>query len=163
VNPDSADNSSEGLPLFKAAWGPRIVGGTCIMLALYFRNLALDFPAGGGILPIFTMGGIIFLSIILIVASFRTKYAAGEKMLHLDVSYNGLKPPILIMLWVLYIISITEIGYFVSSIAFLYITTYAAGIRNFKAVTITGIILFPSIYAFFVFLLHAQLPQGILF
>ena len=158
-----SNNSSEGLPLFKAAWGPRITGGVCIILALYFGNLALDFPAGGGTFPLFAMGGTIVLAVFLIAASFLKRDAATQKTLYLDLSYNGLKPPILIVLSILYIISITEIGYFVSSIAFLYITTYAVGIRNFRAITLTGAILFPTMYGFIVYLLHAQLPRGILF
>jgi len=69
----------------------------------------------------------------------------------------------LIVISVLYIIAIIEIGYFVSSILFLFITTYAVGIRNLKSVVLTGVILFPAIYGFFVLVLKAQLPQGILF
>jgi len=163
VESNPVDNSSVGLPLFKAAWGPRITGGICIALALYFGNLAKDFPAGGGIFPLFAMGGTIVLAILLIAASFIKTNASGQKILRLDVSYNSLKPPILIFLSILYIIAITEIGYFTSSICFLYITTYAVGIRNFKMVTLTGVILFPTMYGFFVYLLHATLPAGILF
>jgi hypothetical protein len=109
------------------------------------------------------MGGIIFLSIILIIASFFKPNSDGEKALHLNISYTALKPPILIGLSILYIIAITEIGYFVSSIIFLYITTFAVGIRNFRMVTLTGAILFPTMYGFFVYLLQATLPAGILF
>ncbi len=164
---ESSDNSphnlAAGIPLYKASWGPRITGLVCIVLSLYFGNLALDFPAGGGTFPIFAAGGTIILSLMLIVSSFFKTGDAGDKMFRIDMSYSALKPPILIVLSILYIVGITEIGYFVSSIVFLYITTYAVGIRNFKAVTLTGIILFPSMYGFFVFLLHAQLPAGILF
>jgi hypothetical protein len=130
---------------------------------LYFGNLALDFPAGGGTFPIFAAGGMIFLSLLLIAGSFLKPGEKANKMFRLDLSYGALKPPILIVLSILYIIGITEIGYFISSIVFLYVTTYAVGIRNFKAVTLTGVILFPTMYGFFVFLLHAQLPTGILF
>jgi hypothetical protein len=161
--PDSTDNSVQGIPLFKAAWGPRITGLVCIGLSLYFGNLALEFPAGGGTFPLFAAGGTIILSLFLIGASFMKTSGDREKIFRLDISYNGLKPPILIVISILYIIGITEIGYFVSSIAFLYITTYAVGIRNFKAITLTGLFLFPTMYGFFVFLLHAQLPRGILF
>jgi hypothetical protein len=99
----------------------------------------------------------------LMASSFIKSNINDRKKFHLNINYNTFKPLFLIILSIIYIIGITEIGYFVSSIAFLYITTYAVGIRNFKAITITGIILFPTMYGFFVFLLHAQLPRGILF
>jgi hypothetical protein len=163
LSPNSSNSAAEGIPLYKAAWGPRITGLICILLSLYFGNLALDFPAGGGTFPIFAAGGMIFLSLLLIAGSFLKPGEKANKMFRLDLSYGALKPPILIVLSILYIIGITEIGYFISSIVFLYVTTYAVGIRNFKAVTLTGVILFPTMYGFFVLLLHAQLPTGILF
>lgn len=167
MSSESTDQPTQGIALYKAAWGPRITGLICILLSLYFGNLAWDFPANGDTFPLFATGGTVVLALVLIAASFVKKNAPGKdqnsEMFHLDLSYSALKPPILIVLSILYIIGITEIGYFVSSIAFLYITTYAVGIRNFKAVTLTGIILFPTMYGFFVFLLHAQLPRGILF
>jgi hypothetical protein len=155
--------SSKSIPLFKAVWGTRLTGLVCIALSLYFGNLALEFPAGGGTFPIFAAGGTIFLALILIAASFIKTSADKEEMFRLDISYNGLKTPLLIVISILYIIGITEIGYFVTSIAFLYITTYAVGIRNFKAVTLTALFLFPTMYGFFVVILHAQFPRGILF
>jgi hypothetical protein len=163
LSANSSDSAPTGIPLYKASWGPIITGLVCILLSLYFGNLALDFPAGGGTFPIFAAGGTIVLALFLIGGSFLKSNKSSEAMFRLDISYGALKPPILIVLSIFYIIGITEIGYFVSSIVFLYVTTYAVGIRNLKAVTLTGIILFPAMYGFFVFLLHAQLPTGILF
>ena len=99
----------------------------------------------------------------MMAASFYKTGALSNKIIYLDLGYSQMKPVMLIVLSVLYVIAIIEIGYFVSSIFFLFITTYAVGIRDLKAVVLTGIILFPTMYGFFVFLLKAQLPQGILF
>ena len=150
-------------PILTKAWGTRITGLVCIALALYFGNLAKDFPANGGTFPIFAAAGTIILSLIMMAASFYKTGALSNKIIYLDLGYSQMKPVMLIVLSVLYIIAIIEIGYFVSSIFFLFITTYAVGIRDLKAVVLTGIILFPTMYGFFVFLLKAQLPQGILF
>ncbi len=99
----------------------------------------------------------------MIGASIFKTGALANNIIYLDLGYSQLKPIMLIVLSVLYIIAIIEIGYFVSSIFFLFLTTYAVGIRNLKAVVLTAIILFPTMYGFFVILLKAQLPQGILF
>ena len=153
----------KSIPLFGAAWGLRLTGFCCILISLYFINLSLDFPAGGDTFPLFATTTTILLSLFLIGSSFKKSNFKETKKITFNLSYNSIKPPLLITLSVLYIIGITEIGYFVSSILFLYITTYAVGIRNFKAITITGLILFPTMYGFFVYLLHAQLPTGIFF
>jgi len=153
----------KSIPLFGAAWGLRLTGFCCILISLYFINLSLDFPAGGDTFPLFATTTTILLSLFLIGSSFKKSNFKETKKITFNISYNSIKPPLLITLSVLYIIGITEIGYFVSSILFLYITTYAVGIRNFKAITITGLILFPTMYGFFVYLLHAQLPTGIFF
>ena len=150
-------------PILTKAWGTRITGLVCIALALYFGNLAKDFPANGGTFPLFAAAGTIILSLIMMATSFYKTGAIANKMIYLDLGYSQLKPIMLVVLSVLYIIAIVEIGYFVSSIFFLFLTTYAVGIRDLKAVVLTGIILFPTMYGFFVFLLKAQLPQGILF
>ena len=151
------------ISLFGAAWGIRLTGLSCIIISLYFLNLSWDFPAGGDVFPLFTTVTTSLLSLFLIGSSFKKVNLDEAKKIRLKFSYNSIKPPLLIILSILYIIGITEIGYFVSSILFLYITTYAVGIRNFKAITITGLILFPTMYGFFVYLLHAQLPTGIFF
>jgi hypothetical protein len=149
--------------LFGASWALRLTSIFCIIISSYFLLLSKDFPADGDVFPIFATGTTIILALILMVSSFIKANIDSSKKFYLNVNYNTFKPLFLIVLSILYIIGITEIGYFVSSIAFLYITTYAVGIRNLKAITMTGVILFPTMYGFFVFLLHAQLPRGILF
>lgn len=146
-----------------AAWGTRITALACIALALLFGIPALEFPANGGTFPIFAAGGTIVLSLVMIAGSFLKPAEIAKKMIYLDLGYSQLKPIMLIVISILYVVAIIEIGYFVSSIAFLFITTYAVGIRNVKSVVLTGVILFPIMYGFFVYLLNAQLPQGILF
>ena len=149
--------------LFNTSWALRLTAIFCIIISFYFLILSKDFPAGGNIFPIFATTSTIVLALILMVSSFTKINIDNSKKFYLNINYNTFKPPFLILLSIIYIIGITKIGYFVSSIAFLYITTYAVGIRNLRAITITGVILFPTMYGFFVFLLHAQLPRGILF
>lgn len=156
----STDLKGSGL---SRVWGQRITALVCIALSLYFWNMAREFPAGGGIFPIFTALGTIVLSLFMIAATF---IGAGRNLsgrTHLDLSYSNLKPPILVLLTVVYILAIFEIGYFTASVLFLFLSTALVGIRKFRAVILTGLILFPLMYIFFVVLLQARLPEGILF
>ena len=63
---------------------------------------------------------------------------------------------------IVYVIAIFELGYFVSSALFLVGTSVLVGIRNMRAIVLTGVVLFPLMYVFFELFLHANLPQGLL-
>ena len=141
-------------------WGIRIAAGVFILLSVYLARVALEFPAGGETFPLFSTGGIVLLSMFLIVLSFSTGHES-EKVVF-DISFARLKPYLLAALTFVYILAIFEIGYFVSSAVFLAATTVLLGIRNYWSVLATGVILFPAMYAFFVLFLRAQLPTGIL-
>lgn len=144
-------------------WGDRITGGICICLSIYFGWLALEFPAGGGTFPFFAAGGTIFLSLILIAISFISKKPDLRETIKFNFSYSSMKPVTLCILVALHMWSMFEIGYFTSCALFLVIATIMVGIRNYRAILATAIILFPSMYAFFVLFLKARLPRGILF
>jgi hypothetical protein len=144
-------------------WGDRITGALCICLSVYFGWIALEFPAGGGSFPLFAAGGTIFLSLIMIINSFISKKPVLRERIKFDLSYSRIKPFLLCILVCLHIWSIFVIGYFSSAILFLIIATLVVGIRQYRTVFLTGIILFPSMYAFFVIFLKANLPRGILF
>ena len=142
------------------SWGIRISAGVFILLSVYLARVSLEFPAGGETFPLFSAGGIVLLSVLLIVLSFGTGH--GSERIVFDLSFARLKPLLLAALTFVYILAIFEIGYFVSSAAFLVAATGLLGIRNYWAVLATGVILFPTMYAFFVLFLRAQLPTGIL-
>ena len=144
-------------------WGERAAAVICICLSVYFGWLALEFPAGGGTFPLFAAVGTIFLSLIMIANTFISKKPVLRERIKFDLSYSRIKPFLLCILVCLHIWSIFVIGYFSSAILFLIIATLVVGIRQYRTVFLTGIILFPSMYAFFVLFLKANLPRGILF
>jgi hypothetical protein len=144
-------------------WGDRITGVVCICLSLYFGWLALEFPSGGGSFPLFAIGGTILLSLIMIINSFISKKPELRERIRFDLSYSRIKPLLLCILVALHMWSIFKIGYFSSAILFLIIATLVVGIRQYRTVLLTAIILFPSMYVFFVLFLKANLPRGILF
>jgi len=150
---------SAEVPVMQRSWGIRIAAGVFIVLSVYLARVALEFPAGGETFPLFSAAGIVLLSVLLVVFSLSTRQ--GSEKIVLDLSFSRLKPFLLAALTFVYILAIFEIGYFVSSAAFLAVATVLLGIRNYWAVLATAVILFPTMYAFFVLFLRAQLPTGI--
>lgn len=144
-------------------WGERLTGIIIIGLSIYLGIVALDFPAKGGTFPLFSIGGMIFLSLILILNSFLGKRPEMEERMKFDLSYAKIKPLLLTIVVALYIPLIFELGYFTSTIIFFVAAAYLVGIRNYFTILLTGILLFPLMYAFFVWFLQANLPQGLLY
>ena len=144
-------------------WGERIVAAAFIAIAGFFAVVALDYPAGGGTFPLFTSIGTILLSVGMIINSFTHKNPEMKEKIKIDWSYDQKKPLIIFVVALLHVWSIFFIGYFTSAILFFIVTVFLVGIRQKKMVFVTGIVLFPVMYAFFVLFLKAQLPRGILF
>lgn len=143
-------------------WTERITALACIGIAVYFGILAFDFPAGGGDFPHFAAAGTIVLALLMLAGSFVRAGAMSQRVTP-DFSYAKVKPLLIALLVVLYVLAIFRLGYYTASILFLAISTGMVGIRNVKAVILTGVILFPAMYAFFEIFLHADLPRGVLF
>jgi len=144
-------------------WSERIVAVAFIAIAGFFAIAALDYPAGGGTFPLFASIGTILLSVGMIINSFTDKNPGMKEKIKIDWSYDQKKPLIIFVVALLHIWSIFFIGYFTSAILFFIVTVFLVGIRQKKMVFVTGIVLFPVMYAFFVLFLKAQLPRGILF
>ena len=143
-------------------WGERIAALLFIALSVYVAVPALDFPAGGGSFPLFATGGIVFLSIMLILDSFIRRQPASEQPMDFSVSYERLKPAFMTVIAVVYVLLIFRLGYFVASALFLFAATLMVGVRNIRMIALTAVILFPLMYVFFEIFLEANLPQGML-
>jgi hypothetical protein len=143
-------------------WGERIAALVFIAFAFYIAILAQEFPAGGGTFPLFAAGGAVLLSLMIILDTYIRRSAAAEKPIDLRLTYHRLKPLMLTGLSVIYVLAIFRLGYFTASALFLAISTVMIGIRNYKTIALTGVILFPLMYLFFEILLQANLPQGFL-
>ncbi len=143
-------------------WGERITAVVLIALSLYLGAMAREFPAGGGIFPLFAAGGTVVLSLLMIMDTFIGRGKPRDSKVRFDVGYETLKPVFVTVAVIVYVIAIFELGYFVSSALFLVGTSVLVGIRNMRAIVLTGVVLFPLMYVFFELLLHANLPQGLL-
>lgn len=142
--------------------GERVAGLLVVAAGLYMGWLALDFPAGGSQFPLFTCAMAVLIGLLMIVTTFL-KPALYEGSIEFDFSYGELKPIVVAVLAVLYVLAIFRLGYYVSSALFLVLTTWLVGIRSAKMIALTAVILFPLMYLFFEAFLQADLPRGILF
>lgn len=142
------------------AWGERIAALACIAIALYFGYIALDFPAGGEQFPLFATSMTILIAIAMIVSTFFDLPRLRGSF-DLDFSFATMKPVYVIGLVVVYVLLIFPVGYFVSSALFLAVTTVFVGLRNYRLILATAVILFPLMYLFFEGFLQANLPRGI--
>lgn len=113
----------------------------------------------GSYFPLFTLGGIFLLSLYLLILSFFTKESAVKE----EKKEFNFRPFVLFAILIVQILFVKEIGYFFSSALFLVAASLYLGIRNYRILFLTVLILIPSMYVFFVWGLQANLPQGILF
>jgi len=144
-------------------WGIRIAAAVYIVFCFYVGAQALEFPAGGGTFPLFAETCAILISGILIAGSFRSSARQEEDRIDFRLTYARAKPLLLLALSILYVLVIFELGYFVSTLLFLFLASWTIGIRNLNTVALTAAILIPAMYGFFVVFLQAPLPKGALF
>ena len=104
-------------------WGDRISAVVFIVLSVYFGDLALEFPAGGGIFPLFAAGGAVLLSLLIIMDSVIRRGPAQSAKIRFNLSYSAMKPALVTVTVIVYVIAIFELGYFVSSVLFLFGTS----------------------------------------
>jgi hypothetical protein len=144
-------------------WADRIIAVVFIALSCFFIWEAWDFPAGGNTFPFFALGGIAALSAFMMFKSFVDKNPKSREKIQVDWSYENKKPLVIFAMVLLHIWLIFVLGYFTSAVIFFFVSTLAVGVKRYKTVLLSAVVLFPSMYAFFVLFLKAQLPRGLLF
>lgn len=142
-------------------WGERLAALMCISIALYMGWLALAFPAGGDAFPLFVVISVVIIAVLMIARTFMAPERFIGRM-SFDLSFERLKPLLVAMLTVLYVVAIFRIGYYASTLVFFLATTLFVGVRDLRLILVTTAILLLSIYAFFGLFLQAQLPRGLL-
>ena len=147
----------------KRIWKDRIIVFIIIILSLYFANDARDFPARGGIFPLFSLVCMIMLSIGYLIANFVSsrKY---QLVTQEDLpDERSSRPYILFLLVVVQVFLMDKVGYFVSTGLFFICSCVLMGLRRFGLILISMVIMLPAFYVFFTIILKAELPKGILF
>lgn len=166
-------------------WGTRIAAVCFIAISLYIWVESGEFPDGGGTFPGFAAGSAIVLCLILLANSFpdwtnrvrnylkhsdqpggkwladmfRYQSTGRDSRIVFDFSFEKLKPLLLVVFSVIYVLAMFEIGYFTASVLFLFMAVWMVGVRNLGAIALTAVILFPLMYAFFIVFLNANLPR----
>ena len=72
------------------------------------------------------------------------------------------RPFIILIISFIYVLLILVLGFFVSTIIFFILSSYYLGVKNFKHIFFTLIILIPFMYIFFTLFLKTNLPKGFL-
>ncbi len=166
-------------------WGTRIAAVFFIAVSLYICVEAVEFPDGGGTFPVFAAGSAIVLCLVMLANSFpdwknrvrnflkhsdrtgakwfadmiRYQDADQDSRITLDLSFAKMKPLLLAVFSVIYVLAMFELGYFTASVLFLFMAVWMVGVRNILAIALTAVILFPLMYAFFIVFLNANLPR----
>ena len=145
---------------------PRYVGEliTAIVIILVAGGvlwLSRPLPAGGGLFPGFASVCTILLSLYWIGEAVKNRHqpARAEKV-DIDLGFEAQKPMFALAASIAYVAMITVAGFFLTTTLFLIGVSLLLGVRNWRMILLTAIILMPLIYGFFVTFLGARLPQG---
>ena len=122
-----------------------------------------DFPAGGQNFSNFAAVSIIAMSIVVIVKAVLSKAPEMRKLINFDFSWASNKQYFVAFSVIVYWALSFVIGYFVTTLLFLIAAAWMSGIREVKIIAITAATLLPALYGFFVLVLQADMPEGMLF
>jgi hypothetical protein len=149
-------------PRMSKIWAERLTAFGMIALAGFFITQSMGLPSTSGAFPKFTEILIIALALVMIVRTFITHDVKLAGQTRFDFSYTALKPIYTMVVAIFYVYAIFRIGFYTASILFYFLITYMTGIRNYKAMGLTALVLFPLMYFFFNLALGADLPEGFL-
>ena len=143
-------------------WEERLIAIIWIAVSLFFITPAFDFPERGGAFPVFSFGAIILCCLVMIGNSIFNKNPGMRRKLEANFNYKQLRPVMLTLLLIGHVYFMDILGYFTSAALFLISASLFLGIRRYASLILTCVVLFPAMYAFFVYFLKADLPQGVL-
>ena len=118
--------------------------------------LSREYTDYANLLPTFCAVSIIVFSIL--------DYIQNSKFNNLNIQklYINFRPYVILFISIIYVILIIQLGFFVSTIIYFIISSFYLGVKNYKHIFVTLIILIPLMYAFFVIFLKTSLPKGFL-
>ena len=127
---------------------------------IFFISLAViyisnEYTNYANLLPTFCAISIIIFTIL--------DYFQNRESYKLKKNINiNLRPFIILLISFVYVLSILVLGFFVSTIIFFILSSYYLGVKNFKHIFFTLILLIPFMYFFFSLFLRTNLPRGFL-
>lgn len=145
------------------AWGERITLLSIILFSGVIIFMGREYSFGADILPYFCTISMIILSGYLLLKTWISSDKSLNEKIRFDFSYTKLKPIIITILVICYVLVIFTLGYFTSTLIFLIAASLITGVRDVKLIAVTAVILLPLMYGFFELFLQANLPSGLLF
>lgn len=137
----------------------RIIALVLIILSLALYWISLSFPEGANVFPQFALGAIIFLAVIMLIMDLRK----CEPFSPQSKKPGWIRPYIIYVLTLLYIVSITVVGFFITTIAFIIGVMFYLGLRNVSSYVIALTVIISFYYFLFVRVLHVPFPKGLIF
>tara|TARA_B110000967_G_C18886423_1_gene564266 strand:+ start:2489 stop:2917 length:429 start_codon:yes stop_codon:yes gene_type:complete len=129
-----------------------------ILVCFFIILISKNYSNHANLLPTFCATVIIIFSILDFVQNKKSfKFIKKNK-----INIKTLKPYLVILLSIVYVYLIVTLGFFVSTILYFIFTSIFLGVRNYKSIFITLIIIIPLMYGFFVIFLQTSLPKGFL-
>ncbi len=143
-------------------WGERLAAVCTMLFAGYMAYIAVDFPVGGDMFPLFVTGVMGLLALGMLIMSF-VKSDGYDHHVDLSLRFDDLKPIFFTGLVIGYYNLIFYIGYFTSTLGFLLLAPIILGLYRPKLVLVGAVSAVVFIYVIFEVALTARLPQGMLF
>jgi hypothetical protein len=141
--------------------GEIITASAITLIAGYIFWYSASLPAGGGLFPQFAATCTVLLSLYWIAtACLRRRDPDRSEAVDFTPTYEKLKPLIVIAASIAYVVLIFVVGFFVATTLFVVAVCAVLGVRNWRMVGLTLVILMPLVYLFFVSFLGARLPTG---
>ncbi len=129
-----------------------------ILICFFVIFISKDYDNYANLLPTFCATAIIIFSILDFIQNKNTyRFIKKDKI---NIKY--LKPYLVILLSVGYVCLIIILGFFTSTLLYFIFTSILLGVKNYKSIFITLIIIIPLMYGFFEIFLQTRLPKGFL-
>ena len=118
--------------------------------------LSKEYTDYANLLPTFCAISIIAFSILDYIQNSKSNNLKIQK------TFINFRPYVILSISIIYVILIIQLGFFVSTIIYFIISSFYLGVKNYKHIFVTLIILIPLMYGFFVIFLKTSLPRGLL-
>lgn len=119
------------------------------------------YPAGGSYFPQFSLAAIIVLSVLQFISSFFTKKGVAKSLDSVDRKIY-LRPILLLLLFLVYLLVAPWIGFFSTTAVFTYTVMVFLKIRSIKFYLIFVPVQITALYIFFGIILKVPFPDSIL-
>ncbi len=136
----------------------RITSVVLIALSILGLIATLDFKRGSYLLPRIILSGVIFFSILMLAGTF---IRMDKPRSNIDINWKPLG--IIVFLTFIYVFSIQFIGFYPSTVLYIFITMIVFGLRKVAILICLPVSFAIGIYLVFTVGFSIYLPGGILF